>query len=90
MWGRFRQAAWLWRCASPPTIGCLANSTFYILLDIGVGVGPLLLGIVQPLWGYRGLFEAMSLVAIVALAAYLLVSRKKGAMRRELEEAEKR
>lgn len=68
----------------------LANSTFYILLDIGVGVGPLLLGIVQPLWGYRGLFEAMSLVAIVALAAYLLVSRKKGAMRRELEEAEKR
>ena len=58
----------------------LANSTFYILLDIGVGVGPLLLGIVQPLWGYRGLFEAMSLVAIVALAAYLLVSRKKGAM----------
>ena len=68
----------------------LANSTFYILLDIGVGVGPLLLGIVQPLWGYRGLFEAMSLVAIVALAAYLLVSRKKGAMRHKLEEAEKR
>ena len=68
----------------------LANSTFYILLDIGVGVGPLLLGIVQPLWGYRGLFEAMSLVAIVALAAYLLVSRKKGTMRRKLEEAEKR
>ena len=57
---------------------------------IGVGVGPLLLGIVQPLWGYRGLFEAMSLVAIVALAAYLLVSRKKGTMRRKLEEAEKR
>ena len=39
---------------------------------------------------YRGLFEAMSLVAIVALAAYLLVSRKKGTMRRKLEEAEKR
>lgn len=55
-----------------------------------MGVGPLLLGIVQPLWGYRGLFEAMSLVAIVALAAYLLVSRKKGTMRRKLEEAEKR
>ena len=67
----------------------LANSTFYILLDVGVGVGPLLLGIVQPLWGYRGLFEAMSAVAIVALIAYLLVSRKKGAMRRKLEEAER-
>lgn len=67
----------------------LANSTFYILLDIGVGVGPLLLGIVQPLWGYRGLFEAMSFVAIVALAAYLVVSRRKGTMRRKLEEAER-
>lgn len=66
-----------------------ANSTFYILLDIGVGVGPLALGIVQPLWGYRGLFEAMSFVAIVALAAYLFVSRKRGKMRRELEAAEK-
>ncbi|WP_244977592.1 MFS transporter [Eggerthella guodeyinii] len=67
----------------------LANSTFYILLDIGVGVGPLLLGIVQPVWGYRGLFEAMSFVAIVALAAYLVVSRRKGTMRRKLEEAER-
>ncbi len=67
----------------------LANSTFYSLLDIGVGVGPLALGIVQPLWGYRGLFEAMSFVAIVALAAYLFVSRKRGKMRRELEAAEK-
>ena len=66
----------------------LANSTFYILLDIGVGVGPLLLGIVQPLWGYRGLFEAMSLVAIVALAAYLFVSRKHGTMRRRLREVD--
>lgn len=32
----------------------------------------------------------MSLVAIVALAAYLLVSRKHGTMRHELEEAERR
>lgn len=63
----------------------LANSTFYSLLDIGVGIGPLLLGIVQPFWGYRGLFQAMSLVAVVGLAGYLLVSRKRGTMRRILE-----
>lgn len=67
----------------------LANSTFYILLDIGVGVGPLALGIVQPFWGYRGLFDAMAAVAIVALVAYLFVSRKRGAMRRALEKAER-
>lgn len=64
----------------------LANSTFYAMLDIGVGVGPFLLGVIQPLWGYDGLFTAMAGVAIVALAAYLWVSRKRGAMRRELNE----
>ena len=68
----------------------LANSTFYIMLDIGVGIGPMLLGIVQPFWGYRGLFQAMSTVAIAALAAYLLVSRKHSKMRRELEAQETR
>ena len=60
----------------------LANSTFYILLDVGVGLGPLLLGLVQPLWGYQGLFAAMAGVAVVALAAYLAVSRKGAATRR--------
>lgn len=66
----------------------LANSTFYILLDVGVGVGPLLLGIVQPLWGYEGLFTAMAGVAIIALAAYLFVSRKHSPLRRHLKEQE--
>ncbi len=66
----------------------LANSTFYILLDVGVGVGPLLLASCSRCWGFRGLFEAMSLVAIVALAAYLFVSRKRGTMRRRLKEAD--
>ena len=60
----------------------LANSTFYILLDVGVGIGPLILGMVQPLWGYQGLFAAMAGVAVVALAAYLAVSRKGAATRR--------
>ena len=36
----------------------------YILLDVGVGLGPLLLGLVQPVLGFRGLFEAMSLSLI--------------------------
>lgn len=63
----------------------LANSTFYALLDIGVGVGPFLLGVIQPLWGYDGLFTAMAGVAVIALAAYLWVGRQSGAMRRKLK-----
>lgn len=64
----------------------LANSTFYVLLDTGVGIGPLLLGIVQPFWGYQGLFMAMAFVALLALLAYLLVSRKGGTMRCKLNQ----
>ena len=67
----------------------LANSTFYILLDLGVGIGPLVLGAVEPLWGYRGVFTAMAGLAIVAMVAYLLVSRKNGKLRRTLREAER-
>ena len=37
----------------------LANSAFYVLLDIGLGIGPLVLGMVQPLWGYAGLFLSL-------------------------------
>ena len=37
---------------APPEKLSLANSTFYALLDVGVGVGPLILGIVEPFWGY--------------------------------------
>ena len=68
----------------------LANSTFYILLDIGVGVGPLLLGIVQPLWGYRGLFEAMSPSRHRGAGSLPASEPQEGTMRRKLEEAEKR
>lgn len=62
----------------------LANSTFYALLDVGVGIGPLVLGLVEPLWGYRGLFLAMAALAVVALGAYLLVGRKNGTLRKRL------
>ncbi len=66
----------------------LANSTFYAMLDTGVGIGPFVLGIIQPVWGYDGLFTAMAGVAIVALAAYLVVSRKNGPMRRRMDRAD--
>lgn len=52
----------------------LANSTFYMFLDLGVGVGPFVLGLVEPALGYRGLFTVMAFVAVVAMVGYLLVS----------------
>ena len=63
----------------------LANSTFYIFLDVGVGIGPFILGIAQPLWGYAGLFSVMAGVACVSFALYLVVSRKQGSLRKRLD-----
>ena len=69
---------------APPEKLSLANSTFYALLDVGVGVGPLILGIVEPFWGYRGLFLSMAGLSLVAFGIYLFVGRAGGAMRKLL------
>ena len=71
---------------APPEKLSLANSTFYALLDVGVGVGPLILGIVEPFWGYRGLFLSMAVLSVVAFALYLYIGRKNGTMRKLLEQ----
>lgn len=73
---------------TPDSRIALANSTFYMFLDLGVGVGPLLLGMAEPVLGYRGLFISMAFVAALALVAYLFVGRKRGTMRRLLKEDE--
>ena len=58
----------------------VANATFYMMLDIGVGIGPILLGIVVPLIGYQALYFCMAAVGVVALVLFLIVARtEKGA-----------
>lgn len=58
----------------------VANATFYMLLDVGVGVGPILLGIIAPLIGYANLYLAMAVVGAAALALFMVVARtEKGA-----------
>lgn len=54
-----------------------ANATYFMLLDVAVGVCPMLLGWVVPAFGYRALYLAM--VGVVAVAALIfLVLRKAG------------
>lgn len=58
----------------------VANATFYMLLDVGVGVGPILLGAVVPLIGYANLYLAMAAIGACALALFLVVAKtEKGA-----------
>ncbi|WP_349665498.1 MFS transporter [Adlercreutzia murintestinalis] len=55
----------------------LANATFYILLDTGVGIGPLLLGAVVPLIGYRCMYLALAGVGLCALVLFLVITRRR-------------
>ena len=54
-----------------------ANATFYVMLDLGVGIGPLLLGVLVPFIGYVWLYVIMAIVGMVGLALFLFISRKR-------------
>lgn len=55
---------------TPPHRLGLANSTFLMLADIGVGVGPLLCGFLIAVTGYRGMYVVMTGVAAACLVLY--------------------
>lgn len=53
----------------PQRIG-MANSTFYIAMDLGLGVGPYILGLIIPIIGYRGVYLLASAVLIGCIVLY--------------------
>ena len=57
----------------------LATSTFFIFMDLGVGLGPLILGTIIPLVHYRGMYQLLALLVLVCMVPYCLmnVRRKK-------------
>ena len=48
----------------------LANSTYFMLCDIGMALGPILAGLVVPYTNYRGMYVGMSLVSLLCLLLY--------------------
>ena len=54
----------------------LATSTYFTFLDLGIGIGPFVLGFTIPLLGYRGLYVAMTILAIVCMAVYYFIHGK--------------
>lgn len=55
----------------------LANSTFYAIIDAGTGTGPLVLGLLVPFLGRRGLYLSMAVVTAGALVLYLLLCNRR-------------
>lgn len=54
----------------------LATSTFYIAMDAGIGVGPIIIGIILPLVGFRGMYMTMAVLVLVTIAIYYFVHGK--------------
>lgn len=61
----------------PPNRFGLATATFFILLDLGIGIGPYILGALVPFTGYRGLYLMMSGVILATIILYYFLMGKK-------------
>ncbi|MFL0197467.1 MFS transporter [Clostridium sp. WILCCON 0269] len=55
----------------------LATSTNFIFQDLGIGIGPFILGYFVPLIGYRGLYIMMAAVEFICLFLYYFLHGRK-------------
>lgn len=55
----------------------LATSTYYSALDAGVGVGPIIIGFIMPLLGFRGMYMSMAVIVFITIIIYYSVHGRK-------------
>ena len=60
----------------------VTTSTFYIILDIGTGFGPVLAGVIVTWFGYSGMYLVMAAIMVCATIAYHFVHGHKRYVRR--------
>jgi MFS family permease len=59
------------RLTAPHRLG-LATSTFFVSLDVAIGVGPFVFGLFVPLVGYRGVYLGGGIAALACMVIYYL------------------
>ena len=65
----------------------LATSTFLICMDLGVGIGPFLLGSIIPMFGFRGLYLTLAIVVFLSILLYFSLHGKKVAKQKLYSQA---
>ncbi len=55
----------------------VANGTYFMFADLGMGVGPLLVGFLIPFIGYRGMYTSISAMILACLLLYYLLHGRK-------------
>ncbi|HEY4540201.1 MAG TPA: MFS transporter [Faecalibacter sp.] len=61
--------------ASPQRAGT-ASATFFLLYDIGIGIGSFVLGIIASIIGYSNMYLTASGIAIISLMTYIIINKK--------------
>jgi MFS family permease len=62
------------------SLGGSAVGTYQASMDLGLALGPVTMGIIVPLTGYRVMFPCLALTCFVNLSYFQLYLRKKGAV----------
>jgi MFS family permease len=65
---------------TPPHRLGLANSTLFICMDIGLGIGPFTFGLFVPFAGYRGVYVGAATVAFICTLLYHMLHGKRAAI----------
>lgn len=55
----------------------LATATYFFCSDLGMGTGPVLVGSIIPVVGFRGMFMTLAVVVFLSIGLYYLVHGKK-------------
>ncbi len=53
------------------------NSTYLMMLDLGSGIGPVILGFLVPVVGYAAIYYLLAVWALAALVLYYYVHGRK-------------
>lgn len=67
---------------TPPHRMGLATSTFYLVLDAGIGIGPFVLGLIIPYSGYRTVYAGAAVVVLACMYLYYAFHGKKALHRK--------
>jgi len=62
----------------------LVTATYFVFFDFGVGVGPLILGYILPVTGFRGLYVTMAIIVFSSIVIYYFVHGKKAVKQRKI------
>ena len=70
---------------SPKHRIALATSTFFILMDAGIGVGPLIIGSIVPTVGFRNMYLILAVMVFFSIVLYYFLHGRKAAAIQSIE-----